>query len=174
MNKSMIAAVMMGSLVCASVCLAEDKQEAGTACKPSVEQRDNLRFGGADWSAMSFSRMNLMEREFVFLRLNDADFAHARLRGAVFSGARIHDGKFFGVRAATANFSHACLKGADFRKADLRKADFTGASLRGARLWGAKLSGTVWKNTVCPDGTNSDANGGTCEGHLRIYGGRES
>jgi uncharacterized protein YjbI with pentapeptide repeats len=27
--------------------------------------------------------------------------------------------------------------------------------------------GTVWSNTTCPDGTNSDANAGTCDGHLR-------
>ena len=31
---------------------------------------------------------------------------------------------------------------------------------------GAVLTGVTWDNTTCPDGTNSDVNGGTCEGHL--------
>jgi len=135
MNNSMVAAVMMGCMMISSVSLAKEEKASSTACKPSLEQRDNLRFEGLDWSGMSFARMNLAEREFVFMSMDDADFAHAGLQGAIFSGARMTDGKFFGVRAPTANFSHACLKGADFRKADLRDADFTGASLRGARLW---------------------------------------
>ena len=27
-------------------------------------------------------------------------------------------------------------------------------------------TGIIWGNTTCPDGTNSDAHGDTCEGHL--------
>jgi hypothetical protein len=30
----------------------------------------------------------------------------------------------------------------------------------------ATLTGVVWNKTVCPDGTNSSQNGGTCAGHL--------
>jgi len=28
------------------------------------------------------------------------------------------------------------------------------------------LKDVIWSNTICPDGTNSDAHGGTCERHL--------
>ena len=40
-----------------------------------------------------------------------------------------------------------------------------------ANLTGANLTGVSWFNTTCPDGTNSNSNGGggvpsTCIGHL--------
>ena len=75
----------------------------------------------------------------------------------------------------------ANLSGADLRGVSLRGADFTGArltnaNLSGANLEGARIDNVVWANTICPDGSNSDAvarpdksgrpTGGTCEGHL--------
>ena len=36
----------------------------------------------------------------------------------------------------------------------------------GANLSGAILGRVTWLNTVCPDGTNSSNDGGTCLGHL--------
>jgi hypothetical protein len=76
---------------------------------------------------------------------------------------------------------NANLQGTDLRGASLRNVDFTGANLTGADLQGADLHGaiikdTIWSNTTCPDGINSDAIarpntagemiGATCEGHL--------
>jgi len=49
---------------------------------------------------------------------------------------------------------------------NLKDANLTGATLVGADLKGANVKGVTWSHTVCPDGTNSDANGGTCLGHL--------
>jgi uncharacterized protein YjbI with pentapeptide repeats len=46
-------------------------------------------------------------------------------------------------------------------------ANLTNATLAGASLDGSNIKGVVWSNTICPDGSNSDANGGTCRGHLR-------
>lgn len=31
----------------------------------------------------------------------------------------------------------------------------------------AGITGVTWSNTLCPDYTNSDDNGGTCEGHRK-------
>jgi hypothetical protein len=50
-------------------------------------------------------------------------------------------------------------------------ANLTNATLRGARtsrpdLVPQQWGGVVWSNTTCPDGTNSNANGGTCLGHF--------
>ena len=76
---------------------------------------------------------------------------------------------------------NADLSGADLSGASLRNVNLTGANLKGADLTGADVSGAtledvVWGNTVCPDGTNSDATAsgtsgsvgvpGTCVGHL--------
>jgi uncharacterized protein YjbI with pentapeptide repeats len=48
----------------------------------------------------------------------------------------------------------------------LSGANLFDANLSGADLTGATLTGVIWAHTICPDGTNSDDNGGTCVGHL--------
>ncbi|HET8658653.1 MAG TPA: pentapeptide repeat-containing protein [Micromonosporaceae bacterium] len=60
----------------------------------------------------------------------------------------------------------AFLRDADLRNARLDNADLTRADLTGADLSGASIAGVVWRDTTCPDGTNSDTNGGSCAGHL--------
>ncbi|GIJ36547.1 pentapeptide repeat-containing protein [Verrucosispora sp. WMMD703] len=65
-----------------------------------------------------------------------------------------------------ARFVDAYLRDADLRDAKLDHADFTNADLTGADLTGASIGGVVWRNTICPDGTNSDDNRHTCAGHL--------
>src|SRR5665811_1680586 len=47
----------------------------------------------------------------------------------------------------------------------LRRANFTNANLTGATSAGANWNNAIWSNT-CPDGTNSNNNGGTRVGHL--------
>ena len=82
--------------------------------------------------------------------------------------------KEFGVPAAVCtgdyisseDMTNAYLSGADLSGAYLRSADLSGAYLTGANLYDAYLSGVTWYNTICPDGTNSDNNGNTCENNL--------
>jgi Pentapeptide repeats (8 copies) len=66
-----------------------------------------------------------------------------------------------------ARLTGAFLRDADLRNAKLDGADLTGADLTGADLTGASLIKVIWSRTTCPDATVSDANGGTCQGHLR-------
>ena len=59
---------------------------------------------------------------------------------------------------------------------DLSGFDLTGVNLSGsyvdrvnlsdADLSNANLTDSYWQNTICPDGTNSDNNGNTCENNL--------
>jgi len=60
----------------------------------------------------------------------------------------------------------ADLVSAALAGADLAGADLTDANLGGADLTGADLAGVVWSDTLCPDGSNSDVDGGTCVGHF--------
>ncbi|WP_234336909.1 pentapeptide repeat-containing protein [Streptomyces xylophagus] len=69
-----------------------------------------------------------------------------------------------------ARLSGDFLRDADLKNAKLDHADLTGADLTGANLEGASLTGVTWKNTVCPDGKNSDDVGGSCAGHLTPVG----
>jgi len=45
-------------------------------------------------------------------------------------------------------------------------ANLADANLTGADLTGAELAGVSWSDTTCPDGSNSDAVGGTCANNL--------
>lgn len=70
-----------------------------------------------------------------------------------------------------ANLSGVDLTGVNLRNVDLsgailEGADLTGADLQGADLEEADLSDVVWSGTTCPDGSNSDNVGGSCENHL--------
>ena len=97
--------------------------------------------------------------------------AGADLSGAMLDGRDLTLASFPG-----ADFTGASLVGADLRGADFVGADFTRADLRDARVnlgreteeipTATALAGAVWTDTICPDGTSSADNGGTCGGHL--------
>ncbi len=84
--------------------------------------------------------------------LRDTDMTYANLTGASMSGAGL----------MSADLSGATLAEATLTGADLRATNFTDANLYDAYFCGANTAGTIWSNTVCPDGTNSDTNGAAC------------
>jgi Bacterial Ig domain/Pentapeptide repeats (8 copies) len=88
--------------------------------------------------------------------LANADASNANFRGADLNGARL----------TGANLKQVNLAGALLRVANLTDANLSGATLLGADMFRAILSGVVWSQTTCPDGTISNADGGTCIDHL--------
>jgi uncharacterized protein YjbI with pentapeptide repeats len=54
------------------------------------------------------------------------------------------------------------LAGADLTHANLAHADLRDAT----GMASAALTGVIWDQTICPDKTKSNKNGGTCVGHL--------
>jgi Pentapeptide repeats (8 copies)/Fibronectin type III domain len=60
----------------------------------------------------------------------------------------------------------ADLAGADLAGADLADFDLLDVNLTGADLSGADLTGVIWSHTICPDGTTSNNDGGTCVNNL--------
>jgi uncharacterized protein YjbI with pentapeptide repeats len=93
--------------------------------------------------------------------LSNADLYMANLFGANLTGADLFYAYLYGANLTDAALGYANLTGADLTNADLRQADLTGADLTDANL-----SGADWYYTTCPDGTNSDDNGDTCENNL--------
>ena len=88
----------------------------------------------------------------VEIDFSGSDLTGANLTMSVFSGS---------------TFSNAVLRDINATSANFKVVDFTGADLTGARnMDTAIVVGAIWSDTTCPDGTNSDANGGTCVGHL--------
>ena len=93
--------------------------------------------------------------------LSDADMIHAHLHYAILNDANLNSADLSG-----ANLTYATLTGADLSDTILFSADLSGANLTYATLTGADLTGTIWYDTTCPDGTNSDNNGNTCENNF--------
>ncbi len=131
---------------------------------------------GSDMSRVSLEDASLNRANLSWTTMIGAHAAFAPFVDANLSNAVWRDG--FGTGAT---FNGADLHRIDFRGTDLRSSRFLGSDLRYARLDGvdftnADLTGANWRrstglataifsNTICPDGTNSDANGGTCVGH---------
>src|SRR5438094_286512 len=95
-----------------------------------------------------------------------ATLAGCNLAWASLAGAYLKGGNLSGANLKRANLVRANLSGANLSGANLKGADLASANLARANLTGANVAGIRWSNTVCPDGTNSDADGGTCLGHL--------
>jgi hypothetical protein len=95
-----------------------------------------------------------------------ATFAGCNLNGVDLSGANLSGVNLSGANLNKANLTNANLSGANLSGANLNKANLTKADLDGATTAGANFSNVTWSNTTCPDGTNSNTNGGTCAGHL--------
>ncbi len=81
-----------------------------------------------------------------------------RVVGRILVGpaTNLEDDELGGLNLVDFDLSGADLKGSDLTNTDLKRADLSGAN----------LGGVTWSNTTCPDGTNSDNNGGDCVDNL--------
>ena len=95
-----------------------------------------------------------------------ATLAGCNLHGLNLSGADLSGANLSNANLSKANLSGANLSNANLSGANLNGANLTGAKLNGATTTGANLNKVTWRNTTCPDGTNSNSDGGICAGHL--------
>ena len=109
--------------------------------------------------------------------LHGANFSDVNFNGAAvdFSGSDLTDAVFGpsepAVRAnlRSIQFVGSTLTNAVLNFDDVLLVNFTNADLTGAEFReGHNNSDTIFSNTTCPDGTNSDVNRGTCCGHLNV------
>ena len=89
--------------------------------------------------------------------LRDLDIWYIDWMFGDFSGANFSDGHI-----SESRFFDTNLQGTDFTGAVLYDVEFIGSDLSGADLSVLSHNGVTWTDTICPDGTNSDDNGGTC------------
>lgn len=135
---------------------------------------DNL--SGANLQKANLSGANLSGDNLQGVTSTGANFSGANLQGdnlskSVFTGdnfqgATMQGSNLSGSSLSGANFQGVNLQGSNLSGANLSGANMTGASLSGANVSGATLTGIIWSNTTCPDGTNSNKDGGTCASHL--------
>jgi hypothetical protein len=144
---------------------------------------DGVMFGGADLRRADFRGASLVEAGLEFVVLDGADFGSADLsyatvlpnsardanstratlarvtgNGANFDGAILGVSRAQGANFTGASFVGAYLADADLKGASLAHANLTNANLAGANVSDASFVGAIWSNTICPDGTNSNAN----------------
>ncbi len=138
------------------------------------------RFNQVLLTGANFHHANLVETIIESSTLDNTDFSNTyySANGGLslmnnqgsntnFSNANLPNARFNSSVLSNASFAAATLTSADFGQTDLSGSDFTNTNLSGAvNLESATLIGVIWSNTTCPDGTNSNANGGSCAGHL--------
>jgi uncharacterized protein YjbI with pentapeptide repeats len=133
---------------------------------------------GADLAGSTLESVNVSGAQFA-----GADFFQLRMYTYSLDGITAVSGQaaslpkdwsqagnyFFGptVNAYDAELANLNLTGADLWAADLENADLTGTNLNGADLYGAGFTTVVGgSDIICPDGTNSNADGDSCMNHL--------
>lgn len=100
------------------------------------------------------------------------DLQGAEMPGAHLAGAYLLRANLAGAHFVGADFTGATLRGVTLTGADLTQANLTDADLQGSYVYFIstfgmpELTGVIWSNTICPDGSNSDANGGSCDNHF--------
>ncbi len=114
----------------------------------------------------SLAGCNLHGLNLTGAQLSGANLSGANLNGAILTGADLSSANLSGANLNSANLTSADLSGAQLSGANLNSANLTSADLSAATVTGANFNKVTWSNTTCPDGTNSDADGGTCTGHL--------
>ena len=92
------------------------------------------------------------------------------LVGANLAGANLVGTDIRSVSLSQSTLTGANLTGADMQGATVESAFLAGMNLTDADLVGASFAFSdpghvIYHNTICPDMSNSDQNGGTCAGH---------
>ena len=120
-------------------------------------------------STNNFKGVNMTGLNYSDANLSSLDISGSNMQNGVFNGTNFTGSSLAGNNAPNAsfqnaNFTNANLSGSTFQSANFTGANFTGANLKGANFKSAIMTNVTWSNTVCPDGTNSNNDGGTCVG----------
>ena len=145
---------------------------------------NNSNLSGTDFSYAQLDYVNFG----IFANLTNTSFRGVNLGNVQFNRHISFDGVDFsdsilGPFEFSPVFNYVNFSGADFTQSDISQGSFDFVDLTysnglawvsdGAYFENSDLTGATnavpynsyWINTICPDGSNSDDNGNTCEGH---------
>jgi uncharacterized protein YjbI with pentapeptide repeats len=102
--------------------------------------------------------------------LSDVDLGGAKVVSVDFYGTNLTGANFTGANMTGDAFDEVPVSGsgAPYFNPDLSDVNFTGTNLAHTVFRGAVFTGAIWSNTTCPDGTNSNNDGGTCVNNLTL------
>lgn len=123
----------------------------------------------APYPGIDLVACNLADAALSGANLTGADLVYANLGGADLANGGLADANLLSASLVGTNLTGANLTFANLTDANLVNANLTDATLTDANLKGAIMdqtttiiTGVAWHRTTCPDGTNSDNDGGTC------------
>ena len=145
---------------------------------------NNSNLSGSDFSYAQLDYVNFG----MFANITNSSFRGVNLGNVQFDWRISFDGVDFsdsipGHFEFSPVFNYVNFSGADFTQSDISSGSFDFVDLTysnglawvsdGAYFENSDLTGATnavpynsyWINTICPDGSNSDDNGNTCEGH---------
>jgi uncharacterized protein YjbI with pentapeptide repeats len=105
----------------------------------------------------SLAGVNLAGADLGVADLRGADLSAANLTGASMGGAQLDLADLAKADLSDAFLETASMQHANLADANLGGANLGQATLSGATVTGATFAAVAWYDTVCPDGTNSNA-----------------
>ncbi len=144
---------------------------------------------GRNMAWMVMGNTNLSNANLTGVTAYSTNWAGVNFTNATITGASMTGGSGFGAAVGFATTNANSWVGTSLTGSDFNNVNFTGLSMagpywvgstfNGANFTNANLSGNAtfgtstfvgatWSNTICPDSTNSTANGGTCIGHIAL------
>lgn len=117
-------------------------------------------------AADNLAGQNLSDSYITGSGFDNADLSSVNFTDSVLQGGSFSDTNFSSSNLTDVDFSGNVSTDTNFTNANLTNVDFTDTDLTGSTFTGTTRTGVEWNNTTCPDGTNSNSNSGTCEGHL--------
>ncbi len=106
------------------------------------------------WELDNFTGANLVDTNWTGTEPVQSNFTDVNAEDSNRSETDPQDGNFSGADLVRTDWNGAIVVGINFTNADLQGATFESL---------VELSGNTYSNTICPDGTNSNADGDTCE-----------
>lgn len=147
--------------------------------------KDHLIENYANFAYRNWDNVDFSNSLFSVVSLHLASFRNANFTNIIYvswlTGSRV-TGDFTGANFTGAKFMSQ-FGMTFYYQGDFTNANFTNANMHYAgpetrygvgpitadgrtNFSQSNFTGAIWSNTICPDDTNSDNNGGTCEGHL--------
>ncbi len=134
----------------------------------------DANLAGAYLIATNFNAATLNGADLTGANMDGVDLTNAKVRFAVLLQAKLTGATLKNTDLHNSNLTYVNAKGSDATAADLTNVDLTYSSFYGADLTTANLlsargittanvDSVTWRQTICPDGTISEAHlGGSC------------
>lgn len=132
---------------------------AGVAYDCSATPYPGIDLAACNLANAALSGASMTGADLVYANLGNADLTNGELADTNMLSASL-----VGTNLTGANLTFANLTDANLVNANLTDATLTDANLKGAIMDQTTtiITGVAWHRTTCPDGTNSDNDGGTC------------